>query len=265
MLYIGLQYYTGQIQFTPFFFYDLVSHLFMLHNLDIRTVYSLNSVFWTLAIEEQLYIAYFLLVWLRKRYGWKVTLAITLIVRFAFMGFALLMNRAAGIVVPVPESAFTTWFIWALGAVAVEAHYGIIELPRYLRSYLLGFVLLVAAGWLQLAGFLSGPGSLIVRIAYLTTQILWGLGFFCVVNAFVRSESSLAGTWRNFVKVFAWIGLFSYSLYLTHELIIQFVHVVPPLVKVLLAILLAWLFYLVLEKPFMNLPGKRQAGEQPVN
>ncbi len=37
-------------------------HLLMLHNLDPNTCYTINGVFWTLAIEEQLYLAYFLLL-----------------------------------------------------------------------------------------------------------------------------------------------------------------------------------------------------------
>ena len=37
--------------------------------------------FWTLAIEEQLYLAYFLLLFLRVRWGWGVTIAVCLFAR----------------------------------------------------------------------------------------------------------------------------------------------------------------------------------------
>ena len=50
---------TTGINVTHFFVYDVVMHLLMLHNLDPQTCYSINGVFWTLAIEEQLYLAYF--------------------------------------------------------------------------------------------------------------------------------------------------------------------------------------------------------------
>ena len=53
-------------------------HLLMLHNLDPHTCYTINGVFWTLAIEEQLYLAYFLLLFLRVRFGWGVTIAVCL-------------------------------------------------------------------------------------------------------------------------------------------------------------------------------------------
>ncbi len=61
---------TAGIDVTHFFVYDVVMHLLMLHNLDPHTCYSINGVFWTLAVEEQLYLAYFLLLFLRNRWGW---------------------------------------------------------------------------------------------------------------------------------------------------------------------------------------------------
>src|SRR5262249_33963102 len=51
-------------------------HVVLLDNFDLRTVDSINGVFWTLAVEEQLYLAYFVLLKLRVRYGWAVTLAV---------------------------------------------------------------------------------------------------------------------------------------------------------------------------------------------
>ena len=50
----------------PYHFYDLLLHLTMLHDLDPRTTFSVEGVLWTLAVEEQLYLAYFLLLWLRN-------------------------------------------------------------------------------------------------------------------------------------------------------------------------------------------------------
>src|SRR5215510_12836736 len=58
---------TVGLSLTKSFFYDLGMHLLMLHNLDPKTCYTINGVFWTLAIEEQLYLAYFLLLFIRIR------------------------------------------------------------------------------------------------------------------------------------------------------------------------------------------------------
>src|SRR5437762_5261834 len=67
MLYLVIAGFTTKFEVTGSYLWDVVLHILMLHNLDSHTVYSINGVFWTLAIEEQLYLAYFVLLFLRKR------------------------------------------------------------------------------------------------------------------------------------------------------------------------------------------------------
>src|SRR5262249_1397770 len=86
VIYLVVLAYLGKVVLTPFAVYDTVIHLLMLHNLDERTCYSINGVFWTLAIEEQLYLAYFLLLYLRNRLGWLRTLGICLACRVGWFG-----------------------------------------------------------------------------------------------------------------------------------------------------------------------------------
>jgi peptidoglycan/LPS O-acetylase OafA/YrhL len=62
VLYLLLTLLLGHFQLSRFLAYDLATHVLMVHNLDRRTVYSINGVFWTLAIEEQLYLGYFVLL-----------------------------------------------------------------------------------------------------------------------------------------------------------------------------------------------------------
>src|SRR5436190_2033823 len=134
---------------THFFIYDVVLHLLMLHNLDPKTCYSINGVFWTLAIEEQLYLAYFLLLYLRSRFGWGVTLAVCLLARVAWMVFSHVVWAKTGIGVPVPEAAASHWFTWALGAIGVEAFFGLVKLPRWTRNLQLAVALIVTASVLS--------------------------------------------------------------------------------------------------------------------
>src|ERR1051325_5394613 len=136
---------TTGISFTHFFIYDVVMHLLMLHNLDPQTCYSINGVFWTLAVEEQLYLAYFLLLFLRKRWGWRRTLLICMSVRVAWFFFSHAVWVVAGKDVPVPEAAASHWFTWALGAIAVEAAFGLVELPRWTRDLRIATFLIVSA------------------------------------------------------------------------------------------------------------------------
>jgi peptidoglycan/LPS O-acetylase OafA/YrhL len=71
----------GRLRAEWFTAWDVGLHLLLLHNFSWATAYSFNNPFWTLGIEEQLYLAYFLLVPLRARWGWPRTLAACLAAR----------------------------------------------------------------------------------------------------------------------------------------------------------------------------------------
>src|SRR5258705_8650083 len=144
-LYLGLTAWTVGIDITHFFIYDIGMHVLMLHNLDPKTCYSINGVFWTLAIEEQLYLAYFLLLFLRKRWGWVTTLAVCLAARVGWMFLVNWLKNSYGINTPLSEAAMTHWFTWALGAVSVEAAFGLIKLPDWAGKLRFGLIALAVA------------------------------------------------------------------------------------------------------------------------
>jgi peptidoglycan/LPS O-acetylase OafA/YrhL len=93
---------------------------------------------------------------------------------------------------------------------------------------------------------------------------LWGLGFFILVNRAVLAEDSWIRELKlpSLVSVFATLGVFSYSIYLTHELtIMQSWRWVNPaawqmqnvfLITVPATIVFAWLFFWFCERPFMS-------------
>ena len=222
----------------------------MLHNLDSRTVYSFNKVFWTLAVEEQLYLAYFLLIWLRKKYGWLVTLGITLLVRVAWFGAAYVAIKGFGLAVPITEYSFATWCVWALGAVSIEAAYGLIKLPKIFSSPIAAVAVLLITAVVCAIGWAT-PSSIVGRTSLFVTQPLFGLGFFIMVNYVVTLESKIKNWYGAIVRFFAWIGLFSYSLYLTHELLVTYIKI-DPFAVIALCVIFAWVYYLCFEKPFMN-------------
>ena len=210
-----------EVKISRFFIYDVTMHLTMLHNLDFRTTYTLNGVFWTLAIEEQLYLAYFLLVWLRRRFGWGVALTFCLAVRYLWYGLHYFVLGRTGLNVPVGESAAANWFTWALGALSVECLVGSVKLPPWTRSLTLGVAVIAAAAWCDHLLRFQNQGSRAATLWSLFGFPVWGVGYFVLVNYVVWCERRwrAAGRVPWTVSVFAGLGLFSYSLYLTHELI----------------------------------------------
>ena len=165
--------------------------------------------------------------------------------------------------IPVPESAAAHWFTWALGAIAVEAMFGLVKLPNWTRSLRLAALLIVPASFISAYLPVISKDTPLHDVAWFLIHPLWGVGFFIVVNRIVVSEQSWLRQFRlpSLISIFATLGIFSYSIYLTHELMIMqswrwtnpaylqllnvFLVIVPA------TIVFAWVFFWYFEKPFM--------------
>lgn len=257
--------YKTPVHITGAYLWDVLLHLFMLHNLDLRTTYTINGAFWTLAIEEQLYLAYFLLLFLRIRYGWTTTLLLTFGARIVWLVLAHTSSSSFGINIPVTEAAATNWFIWALGALSVEAALGLIKLPAWcFKLSAAALALGCAAGLAQLLPIVDQTGR-IHDIGWLIMHPAWGVGFFILVNYAVAAEQR----WRRrsqpvprLIPSLAFVGLISYSLYLTHSFVLMHwywfgftkLHILTISLLILtpLSVAFAWIFFRVCERPFMT-------------
>lgn len=267
-LYLIVIAYKTPVVINGFYLWDVGLHLFMLHNLDLRTTYTINGAFWTLAIEEQLYLAYFLLLFLRIRYGWARTLMICASTRVIWVIISRSLAYSMGIDIPVTEAAATNWFIWALGALSVEAAVGVTKLPAWCyRMSFAGLALACAVGLAQILPVFDHQ-TWLHDIGWLVMHPAWGVGFFIFVNYAVAAEQR----WRlrslrapRLIPTLASIGLISYSLYLTHSLVLMrwywfgftklHIRSISLLILVPLTVVFAWVFFRVFERPFMTLPA----------
>ena len=255
---------------TPRFVRDVILHLLLIQNNVPGGSYAINEVFWTLAIEEQLYLLYFVFLAVRRRYGWATMLSIAMVARIGWFAFAFGVHRAFGWDVVVTQMALVQWIVWILGALSVEAWFGLVTLPAILSSRWMGAAGMAVASAASYAYLYLLPDGAARDALWLLGDVLWGLAFFVVLNATVlieRERPGVAGRWL------AGVGLYSYSLYLTHEIItfhgwralVRAVGVPPMSSLVLIPLLaaaslvLARMFFAVFERPFLSPSRTRQA------
>jgi peptidoglycan/LPS O-acetylase OafA/YrhL len=188
---------------------DLALLVLLLHNVNGAADRVGNGPFWSLALEEQLYLLYFPLIALRKRFGWSVTFAVTLATSAAWR------VGTGGLTPEIKWSLLgpARWFEWMLGALAVEAHYGRVKVPGWVRHPAHLTVAAVAAiasdpprHWF--------PGS----HTSMFTDLLFGWFFFALVHTVTQSARAEAAARSNAVlRALVSVGVASYSLYLTHQ------------------------------------------------
>jgi len=224
---------------------DLAAHLVLVHNLLPSFSDGLfNPPFWTLALEEQLYALFALVLLLRRRVSiitvlW-VSLAMAVVWRWGgvWVQFLLVLDG-------VPRSAqtisigslpavgawgnwpFAWWFLWLLGAVAAEEHTSTIRLPKWVYSPVLA-IAMAAFGtltyfrtlgrytefWLTDQGLQGWLRAGLNTVGALS-ELAFGVCCFVVLIRWVRAEREGRFT-QKWAAGLSAVGTFSYSLYLVH-------------------------------------------------
>ena len=242
---------------------DFVAHLFMLHGFHPALDQGAgNPAYWTLAREEYLYLMYAgLLLVVRRLYGMGKTIGLVLVAGvITYLLSASLVPVSSPWYRLVLLSPIYLWIQWALGALAVEAHFGTVKLPRW--CYWLPLV----PAWFVL-GYICRSYLIVLEPA------AWGMAFFTLLNYCVRRESE--GRWPNNwpCKWLFSMGVFSYSMYLAHPIVVAVIdrltrsytargpllHVLYALFVVLCCIAAGKIYYELVEKHFLNTSPKARA------
>ena len=213
-----------------------------------------NGVYWTLVYEVQFYLVYPLALWIARRTGWLPLLVVFGAAEAAHFGWGLNLG--------IPHFFAYRFYEWLLGVVAAEL---------YFRPPAIAGKTLVLSGCLACGA--GGVLSVFVPAIYPWRDMLLATGYFGVLVACGwRALSAPAQPSSRVLRALAWVGIFSYSLYLVHVPVIDLFWVVRsvgirsghvPQVAGDLAVLLAvptafgvgYVFYRLFEKPFLKGKG----------
>lgn len=195
----------------------LLSHFVLLNNASEPTLFSIAPVFWSIAVEAQLYAVYPLLLGLVGRLGWPRTLVILGAVEFTIRvcsGISQTMGHEA-VPTMIGWSPFAFWFSWSIGAALADAWMTKSALPFrkvHYAVYALGFVLCSAVKPLLPFAF---PFAALATVAWLASHL---------AND-VKSTTGESSRLRWLNRVVVQIGVWSFSLYLLHQtLLMQIPH-----------------------------------------
>jgi len=205
---------------------------------------------WSLAVEEQFYILFPLLLWGLHRAGAHVVSRVFITICLASFLISLIIVEQA------PAAAFylLPTRLWELGVGAMLAlHPAIIPLQRWTREVLalVGIIAVLAAVLVYDDG-INFPGA---------TALLPCIGAAALIRAGEHGQT-IAGSLLS-MRPMVLVGLISYSLYLWHWVVLAFlrsalgaIDLALPMAlgAVIVSLLLAILSWVLVEQPFRRQP-----------
>ncbi|HEV8184352.1 MAG TPA: acyltransferase [Chthoniobacterales bacterium] len=187
---------------------QLWSHLLLIHNFRADWIFALNGVFWSLAVEAQLYLLYPLLWQLRVRWGiagaLKLTLLLSVVGRVLCAVFLTRWDQELS--GPMWTSPLFLWFDWTLGAFLAE-------------RYLAGAVAFPKGAFLRWIAFVVLVISTFAKPTAIFTFSLASVFFALAAESYLRREKAVGVVERWLVP----LGLCSYSFYLIHYPLVRII------------------------------------------
>jgi peptidoglycan/LPS O-acetylase OafA/YrhL len=238
---------------------QLVTHLFMTHNVSELSICAINTSYWTLAVEVQLYALFPLVLLFVRRSSYLRVLIVLAIVEFTLRAVGNIFYEVPGSYVPalLRGSPLYYCFSWVLGAALADAYLSGKRLPFAKVHPMIYFVIgLLTAGY-PLTAY-AYPFFALATVSYLSRRF-----------EKEATEERLSPL-RRYIRI---TGTYSYSIYLIHTpILIAFDHMLmarfPALDNnpfLLFAVgASTWLFifplgafmYYWIEKPSINLGRK---------
>jgi peptidoglycan/LPS O-acetylase OafA/YrhL len=188
--------------------FRLFTHVFLIQNYFGETgPQAINAVFWSIAVEVQLYLLYPLLMKLVSKFGWRRTLQGLLICEVLLRGLGCVLKSVthSGVGPPwtwLPACPFTFWLSWSVGAALADAFLHSRRLPLADSSLAL---------WLLLA-----VGSSIVKPLSTFSFMFFALLSAAAISKLLRADRRRTRVPAALIEHLRSTGIYSYSIYMWH-------------------------------------------------
>jgi peptidoglycan/LPS O-acetylase OafA/YrhL len=251
-----------QLVARPVNSWDLISHLFLVQTWFASTLSAINGPFWSIALEAQLYLAFPLLLIFIRKWGFIRSIGITMALALGWFLFAaewsgIGLSHTIG--PDLSKELPARWFEFALGVGAAR-----LVTARRKSDLRLGILAIVVGLPMGLAGeSLNSDGARAFGYGFLAFGLVVTCAF--LPHHLIR---------RTFVgRTIQQLGVVSFSFYLIHQPVLLLMqpwvarmHISPGLelllgmtVGVVVIGILAWIFFTLVERPFLVRGGMRDA------
>ena len=249
---------------TPPTVLDLISHLTLTHGYFDRYFYGIVTVYWSLALEFQLYLAYPIFLYAFHKFGLSRSIVvlsiISLVWRYVVMNvfhYQLISVASTGPYAPMgfllarmPEWLFGAWLAeWFVSGANAKVR----RTPLVFGAVIMLFVSIL---------------STLSESLWVFTDLLFGLGFAFVIAAAIVPSTRVSNpaVKNRLYRLLVWMGTISYSLYLFHMQLSWFANpwirnlASEPLqfflrvIVLLISIPIIALIYRAVEAPFLSSP-----------
>lgn len=254
---------------------DVLSHVFLVQDAIPGANDHLQSVLWSISVEWRIYIAMPLLLLLWRRGGPILTVACTTILVSLFVFLLPYLGLNADPWEPIGASP-QYLLLFVFGMVASDVSYGNKEWHTRWRR----------VPWVRISVIALIVGIVSVRTPltiwqgkttpYPITDLFFGTAAAGLLVYFSRPDASFIKRVLNH-RILTWLGTFAYSIYLVHMMAIRLVatFILPQaaqsftvtffcltFILIPIIVLLAYLFFLAFERPFLSQNAKRAIVQQ---
>lgn len=267
--------------------WDIASHFLMVHDIFNSSGLRINYSLWSISVEYRIYFLFPIFIILWKKMGPIITLAISVL--YTIFGTLLLIfiNNYYNNIGLIFSGVCPYIILFTLGMIAADISLSQSKMANKVRKFynhlsvqkILIFLIIYIAGYQSLSMLTKGVGISSEYEFFISLEIkdisvgIFAAIFLTICAVSIKTDKSIPWIFRflNW-KPLVFVGTFSYSLYLIHPPLIQLLskYILAPfnlqtytntylliLVGTPVCIAVSYLFFLLFERPFLNLGAQK--------